>query len=108
MQRIGREGNQAAAGARRAQGCRTGMNLKVATLIVRVIAELQREGELAVRAVADQVDMPVEMTAFRAMIDGVLELVGKTGNVEAIDLGIEGPDHPLQPLIDPGGFGGAG
>ena len=50
---------------------------------------------------APKIDMPVIMAAFAAMIDGVLEMLGKTAEFELIDAVIEGTGDPLQPVVYP-------
>ena len=45
------------------------------------------------------------MAAFGAMIDGILQILGKAAEGELIDAVIEGAGDTLDAVIDPFGFG---
>ena len=86
MQHIRRKGDQGSARPFRDIGTGTGLQHQVATLIGGWIAQLQAEGDFArLDILAAQIDMPVVMATFLAVIDGILKGLDQAVQVEAIE-----------------------
>src|ERR1700712_5148182 len=90
VQDIGGKGDQRAPVAHSGLDLVAGMKLQVAAFIVGRIAELHRNGKLAPRLYISLIHMPVVMAALTAVINRILESLGKAAEIESIDAVVEG------------------